>query len=83
MNQQPQNPYQNPYQNPAAPQGQNLPPKKKKRGCCCTGCMVVMILFLALLIGGGIYLYVESRPKTSAVEKEYNKIPDYFDDTNQ
>lgn len=83
MKNQPLNPYSNPYQNPAqaAPQPPALN-KKKKRGCCFTGCMIMLFLFLALLIGGGVYLYVQSRPQTSEVEKEYNTIPDYFDDNN-
>lgn len=83
MNQQPTNPYANPYQNPA--QAAPIPlasKKKKKRGCCFTGCMIMLFLFLALLIGGGIYLYIQGRPQTSQVEKEYNKIPEYFDENN-
>jgi len=53
-------------------------PKKKKRGCC-FGCSIILILLLAALLGTiGYYVY-KSWPKKSAVEKEYNSIPDYYE----
>lgn len=78
MNQQPTTQY--PYQNSAREASATVPAKKKKkRGCCLTGCLVMLFIFLTLLIGGGIYLYIQSRPQISEVEKEYKSIPDYYE----
>lgn len=53
-------------------------PQKKKRGCC-FGCSIILILLLAALLGTiGYYVY-KSWPQKSAVEKEYNSIPDYYE----
>lgn len=52
--------------------------KKKKRGCC-FGCMVLIIALIALLLGTIGYYWYQSLPKKSPVEKEYNQIPDYFE----
>lgn len=60
-------------------QDTNLPPPKKKKRGCCFGCSIVLILIIALMLGTiGYYVY-QSWPKKSAVEKEYNQIPDYFE----
>jgi len=60
-------------------QDTNLPPKKKKKRGCCFGCSIVLIFILALMLGTiGYYVY-QSWPKKSAVEKEYNKVPEYFE----
>jgi|GEM_PF-1572243 len=60
-------------------QDTNLPPKKKKKRGCCFGCSIVLILLLALFLGTiGYYVY-QSWPKKSPVEKEYNQVPDYFE----
>lgn len=57
----------------------NLLPKKKKKRGCCFGCSMILILLLIVLLGTiGYYVY-QSWPKKSAVEKEYNHIPDYFE----
>lgn len=54
------------------------PPRKKKRGCC-FGCSIIMIIILVALLGTiGYYVY-KSWPKKSAVEKEYNTIPEYYE----
>ena len=65
---------------PDAPvQDSNLPPKKKKKRGCCFGCSMILILLLALILGTiGYYVY-KGWPKKSAVEKEYNTIPDYIE----
>ena len=68
-------------QNPAQPLPQQppvLPKKKKKRGCC-FGCSVILIILLVAILGGAGYLWYKSMPKKSAVEKEYNTIPDYYE----
>ncbi|MDY0104128.1 MAG: hypothetical protein RBS07_14425 [Lentimicrobium sp.] len=52
--------------------------KKKKRGCC-FGCMILIIALVALLLGTIGYYWYQSLPKKSPVEKEYNEIPDYFE----
>ncbi|HNX42909.1 MAG TPA: hypothetical protein PLJ84_01690 [Bacteroidales bacterium] len=62
---------------PSTTQGQPQPPQKKKRGCC-FGCTLILILLLAGILGGAGYLIYKSLPKKSAVEKEYNSVPDYF-----
>ena len=54
-----------------------LPPQKKKKRGCCFGCSMILILILALILGGIGYIVYQSWPKKSAVEKEYNEIPDY------
>ena len=68
-------------QNPAQPLPQQppvLPKKKKKRGCC-FGCSVILIILLVAILGGAGYLWYKSIPKKSAVEKEYNTIPEYYE----
>lgn len=52
--------------------------KKKKRGCC-FGCSIILILLLAIILGTIGYFVYQSIPKKSAVEKEYNQVPDYFE----
>lgn len=52
--------------------------KKKKRGCC-FGCSIILILLVAALLGTIGYYFYQGLPKKSAVEKEYNTIPDYFE----
>ena len=60
------------------PVGDTIPPKKKKKRGCCFGCSIILVLLFAFVLGViGYYVY-ESFPKKSAVEKEYEKIPDYF-----
>ena len=54
------------------------PPKKKKRGCCFGCSMVLLVLFVGILGFAGYMIY-KNMPKKSAVEKEYNSIPDYFE----
>lgn len=56
------------------------PKPRRKRGCCCSGCLLMLILFVLGVVVLGIYLFVQSRPKTSEVEKEYREIPEYFDE---
>jgi len=67
-------------QQPTDPvQDTNLPPKKKKKRGCCFGCSMILVLILVLILGTiGYYVY-QSWPKKSATEKEYNQIPDYFE----
>jgi uncharacterized protein HemX len=60
-------------------QDTNLPPKKKKKRGCCFGCSVILIILLAAILGGAGYLWYKGMPKKSAVEKEYNSIPDYYE----
>ena len=52
--------------------------KKKKKGCC-FGCMVIIIALIVLLFGTIGYYWYQSLPKKSAVEKEYEDIPEYFE----
>lgn len=52
--------------------------KKKKRGCC-FGCFMIILLLIASLIGLAGYYWYKGLPKKSPVEKEYRKIPDYFE----
>ncbi|PKP00898.1 MAG: hypothetical protein CVU14_06375 [Bacteroidetes bacterium HGW-Bacteroidetes-9] len=52
--------------------------KKKKRGCC-FGCLMIILVLIALLLGLVGYYWYQSIPKKSAVEKEYEKIPEYFE----
>ncbi len=54
------------------------PPKKKKRGCC-FGCSMLIVLVIFALLGYVGYLFYKSRPHKSAVEKEYNSIPEYIE----
>ncbi len=62
---------------------QNDSPKpRRKRGCCCSGCLVMLVLFALFILGLGIWLFVQSRPRTSEVEKEYRNIPEYFDENS-
>jgi len=65
-------------QQPTGPVQDTIPPKKKKKRGCCFGCSIVMILVLAVVLGAVGYFVYQSFPKKSAVEKEYNRIPDYF-----
>jgi len=67
-------------QQPSDPvQDTNLPPKKKKKRSCCFGCSMILVLLLVFVLGTiGYYVY-QSWPKKSAVEKEYNQVPDYFE----
>lgn len=65
-------------QPPITGDGAAPPQKKKKRGCC-FGCTVILLLLLVLILGSAGYLWYRSMPKKSAVEKEYNTIPDYFE----
>jgi len=58
------------------------PKPRRKRGCCCSGCLLMLVLFALLAIGLGIWLFVQSRPKNSEVEKEYRNIPEYFDENS-
>lgn len=52
--------------------------KKKKRGCC-FGFSMFLLLILAAIIGLAGYYWYQRLPKKSPVEKEYHKIPDYFE----
>lgn len=52
--------------------------KKKKKGCC-FGCLMLIIALVVLLVGTIGYYWYQSLPKKSPVEKEYHKIPDYFE----
>lgn len=54
------------------------PVKKKKRGCC-FGCLIIILILVAFVIGVLGYYWYQSLPKKSAVEKEYNTIPEYFE----
>lgn len=66
-------------QQPSDPvQDTNLPPKKKKKRGCCFGCSVIIVLILIGLVGSAGYMFYKSIPKKSAVEKEYENIPDYL-----
>lgn len=51
-------------------------PKKKKRGCM-FGCLIFFLAILVALLGMFGYSYYQNRLKKSAVEKEYNSIPDF------
>ena len=53
-------------------------PKKKKKGCC-FGCLMIVLVLIVILLGTIGYFWYNSLPKKSAVEKEYNTIPDYFE----
>jgi flagellar basal body-associated protein FliL len=53
-------------------------PKKKKKGCC-FGCLMIILVLVAGIIGLFAYYWYQSIPKKSPVEKEYNTIPDYFE----
>lgn len=57
---------------------QTQPPKKKKKGCC-FGCSVILVILLVAILGAAGYFIYKGIPKKSAVEKEYNSIPDYFE----
>jgi uncharacterized protein HemX len=64
--------------NPQTEQGQpEKPVKKKKRGCC-FGCLMLILILVVLLIGTFGYYWYQGLPKKSAVEKEYNSIPDRY-----
>jgi len=65
-------------QQPTEPvQDINAQPKKKKKRGCCFGCSMILLVLLVAVLGViGYYVY-QSWPKKSAVEKEYNSIPDY------
>ncbi len=54
-------------------------PVKKKRKGCCFGCLVIIIILVVVVIGIVGYYWYQSIPKKSAVEKEYNTIPEYFE----
>lgn len=55
------------------------PEKKKKKRGCCIGCFIVILVIIAAIIGLFAYYWYQSIPKKSPVEKEYNTIPDYFE----
>lgn len=52
--------------------------KKKKRGCC-FGCLMVILLVVVVIFGVIGYYWYQGLPKKSAVEKEYNSIPDRYE----
>ena len=60
-------------------QDTNLPQKKKKKHGCCFGCSMILVLLLVFVLGAIGYFVYQSFPKKSAVEKEYNQVPDYFE----
>lgn len=60
-------------------QAQIQPVKKKKKRGCCFGCLMIIVVLIALLLGALGYFWYKSIPKKSPVEKEYNTIPDYFE----
>jgi hypothetical protein len=67
------------HQQPADPvQDTTIPPTIKKKHGCCFGCSMILLLLLTLVLGGIGYFVYQSWPKKSAVEKEYNQVPDYF-----
>ena len=49
---------------------------KKKKGCC-FGCTILLVALLVFILGTIGYYYYQSIPKKSAVQKEYEQIPDY------
>lgn len=65
--------------NPQTEQGQPQQPVKKKKKGCCFGCLMTILLFIILITGIFGYYWYKSIPKKSAVEKEYNTLPDYFE----
>jgi len=60
-------------------QDTNFPLKKKKKHGCCFGCSMILVLLLIFVLGAIGYFVYQSFPKKSAVEKEYNQVPDYFE----
>jgi flagellar basal body-associated protein FliL len=67
-------------QQPSDPvQDTNPTPKKKKKRGCCFGCSMILLLLIVGILGYAGYMFYKSMPHKSAVEKEYNTIPDYFD----
>ena len=64
---------------PMQNQAQSQPVAKKKKRGCCFGCLMIILILIALLLGTIGYFWYKSIPKKSAVEKEYNTIPDYFE----
>lgn len=60
-----------------AQNGATVAPKKKKKGCC-FGCLMIILVLVAGIIGLFAYYWYQSIPKKSAVEKEYNSIPDRY-----
>lgn len=66
-------------QQPTDPGQDNTPPKKKKKRGCCFGCSMFLIILLAAVIGVAGYFVYQGFPKKSVVEKEYNQIPEYFE----
>lgn len=60
-------------------QAQSQPAKKKKKRGCCFGCLMIIVVLIALLLGSLGYYWYKSIPRKSPVEKEYNTIPDYFE----
>lgn len=61
-----------------ASQGEQLIPKKKKKGCC-FGCTILLVILLVAVLGTAGFFFYKGIPKKSAIEKEYNAIPDYFE----
>ncbi|NWJ52857.1 MAG: hypothetical protein HXX14_18550 [Bacteroidetes bacterium] len=54
-----------------------IPPKKKKG--CCFGCTIILVALLVVILGTAGYYYYQSIPKKSPVQKEYEQIPDYYE----
>jgi flagellar basal body-associated protein FliL len=66
-------------QNTVIGETQNIPPKKKKKRGCCFGCLMIILALIILLLGSVGYLWYKSIPKKTEAEKQYNSIPDYFE----
>ncbi|MHC1777637.1 MAG: hypothetical protein AB9834_19720 [Lentimicrobium sp.] len=64
---------------PTQNQAQSQPVVKKKKRGCCFGCLMIILVLIVLLLGTIGYFWFRSIPQKSAVEKEYNAIPEYFE----